>query len=187
MDRLYPINTPTPPGTPIAAPIVTPFPLEDAQLEKITIIIPDGHSGLTGIRILWSGTQIVPFALNYYLTGNDRVIEVKLNSYITVNALSIETYNLDIFAHTFWIEALVTDPPVSGQPSQAVAVDGSAPSITDSQSNDALDSQSILEETDTGGIATDSASDESDETIPPDISSGIPQGATADSLINVST
>jgi hypothetical protein len=186
MDRLYPINTPTPAGTPIAAPLVTAFPLEDAQLEKITIIIPDGHSGLTGIRILWSGTQIVPFALNYYLTGNDRIIEVKLNSYITVNALSIETYNLDVFAHTFWLEALVTDPPAPGQQSTAVMADGSAPSIDDSQANDALDSQSILDESDIGDTSTDDASSESDETLPPDTSFDIPQGATADSLIDVS-
>lgn len=118
MDRLYLLSAFTPKNTAIVAPVSTPWPMEDAHLDRITVIIPDGHAGLTGIRVLWAGTQIIPFSTNVYLTGNDRVVPIQFDDYITVTGLVIQTYNTDIFDHTFFLEAIISDLPLPAiQPS----------------------------------------------------------------------
>jgi hypothetical protein len=144
MDRLYLLSALTPKNTPIVTPVSTPWPMEDAHLDRITVIIPDGHAGLTGIRVLWAGTQIIPFSTNVYLTGNDRVVPILFDDYITISGLVIQTYNTDIFDHTFFLEAIISDLPLPvDQPSmnkQNIAI---LPSIGGT-SIDGLNSDFIL-------------------------------------------
>lgn len=124
MDRLYAISVTVPANTPRAAPVDVALPLEDAQLTRFDITVPDGHNGLTGLRVLWSGQQIVPWGNNSFIVANNRTIPVAFNDYITASGVVFEAFNTDVFAHTFYIELTISDSPTraalmatpSGQP-----------------------------------------------------------------------
>lgn len=109
MNRLYPLTIVTPKATLQSAPLVTPWPLEDAYLTSILIQVPDGHAGLTGLRILWSGQQIVPWGNNSYIVSNNEILTIPITSYITASGLTVHTFNTDIYDHSFYLRALITD------------------------------------------------------------------------------
>jgi hypothetical protein len=112
MDRIYYLVADTPAGTPIATPVTTPWPLEDNQLLSIEIDVPDGHCGLTGIRILQASQQIVPHANNSYFVANDKNTVYPFDDQITATGLVIVTYNTDVFDHKFYLTAVVTNLPL---------------------------------------------------------------------------
>jgi hypothetical protein len=149
MDRLYYQTLTVGAGNSVNTPISQAWPLEDNQLKKIVITIPDGHCGLTGFRILRAQQQIVPFANNLYLVANDRTITYEFDDQISSTGLVLQGYNADIFPHTFYCEATVTNLPAHGTlPEAAVTapVDTSTDSLVD---EDDLTPDSIL---DTGPI-----------------------------------
>lgn len=111
MDRLYYQSCLVPAGTLQASPASFPLPLEDASLKRGNVTVPDGHNGLTGIKILWSNQQIWPWSNNQFLVANNRVIPFDFDDYMTVTGLVIQAYNTDVFAHTFYIEMVVSDTP----------------------------------------------------------------------------
>lgn len=109
MPRLYQLTVTTPSGVEPDLPQADPWPLEDAVLESVTILIPDGHSGLTGIRVKQAQQEIVPWGNDDWLISNDEIITVPIEEQITLSGLVIETYNLDVFEHRFWIRAVIQD------------------------------------------------------------------------------
>jgi hypothetical protein len=109
MDRLYQATILTPPGTTAALPLTSNLPLEDAELVSVTILIPDGHAGLTGIRILQAGKEIVPWSNDDWLISNDEIVTVPIGNQITAVGLQIQTYNTDAFPHKHWVRALIND------------------------------------------------------------------------------
>ena len=114
MSQLWPLTITTPAGTPIDNPLITPWPLVDANLDFIDIIIPDGPSGQLGVAVYWSGTQILPWGSNSWIITNNEKIHTPIDSYITIGGLSVYTYNLGIFDHTIYLRALIkyTTTPV---------------------------------------------------------------------------
>ena len=123
MDRLYLHSVTVPAGTLQAAPHSEPFPLEDAYLILINLILPKGHSGYTGIRILRSGQEIVPYSNTKFIVSNDRVIPISFRSAINASGLVIQAYNTDVYDHTFYLEATITDtPPVTASALQLETV-----------------------------------------------------------------
>lgn len=136
-------STTTPAATPQATPVVTALPLEDALLESIRIIIPDGHVGLTGIRLLQAQQQIIPWDNNEYIIGNDRVIDIPFNGEMTVSGLVAHTYNTGTNVHKHFVEVLIKDLPnpnvlVPTPASAPLIVPQTLPSTADPLSPDAL-------------------------------------------------
>jgi hypothetical protein len=143
MDRLYLFVVTTPAGTSQAAPLTTDLPLEDSLLKELRIIVPAGHSGLTGVRLLQAHQQIIPWDNNSYIVGNDRVIDVPFDNEMTVSGLQAVTYNTDIFDHSHHIEVVITDLELPGRSVNAAQggtaiVTDTAPSQLDPLSPDAL-------------------------------------------------
>ncbi len=103
MKRVYEVQFTVPAGTPIAAPAVQPVVLSDANLDTVRVLVPDGHSGLTGLRITWAGTQIMPYNVGTWLISNDEIFDWPADDEITANGLSLAGYNLDIYPHTFYL------------------------------------------------------------------------------------
>lgn len=141
--RTIPFDVLTPGGTLIASPQSTPLGLEDAKLNEVRVIIPDGHCGLTGIRLLQSGQQIFPWSNLHYLIGNNRVISFPYTGEITVSGLVAVTYNLDTFNHTHYLEIVIEDitarnVAVSNGQSAPVILPGSTAPSLDPLSPDAL-------------------------------------------------
>lgn len=114
MDRLYPLSVDTPAGTTPLLPQSTTWRLEDAKLVSVTFVIPDGHSGLTGIRLLQAGQQIVPYSNDDWFVSNDEIIDVPVNMEMTTSGLTVQTYNTDVFTHRHWLRALITDLQAAG-------------------------------------------------------------------------
>jgi hypothetical protein len=162
MDRLYYQTLTVGAGNSISTPVSQAWPLEDNELTKIVVTIPDGHCGLTGFRILRAQQQIVPFANSQYLVANDRTLTYEFDDEITTTGLVLEGYNNDIFPHTFYCEATVTNLPypAAEPPAEVVTADDtSADSLVD---EDDLTPDSIL---DTGEIPP-----VTDTTPPPPVS-----------------
>src|SRR5713101_4327946 len=101
MDRLYTQQFQVTAGTAVAAPMTLAWPMETARLGTITITVPDGHSGLTGLHVLYLGTLIVPYRGTSWLVANDAVIAVPFNDEVMPVGMTLEAYNLDVFDHTF--------------------------------------------------------------------------------------
>jgi len=109
VDRLYPLTVDTPGGTNSDAPQSTVWALEDSYLQSIEIIIPDGHVGLTGIRVTQAGTALMPYSITEYLVGNDERLVIPFNGEMTARGLVVETYNQDLIHHKHWLRAVVSD------------------------------------------------------------------------------
>lgn len=112
--RYYALNVVTQAGTLIGAPQTTVWPLEDVTLVGIEVDIPPGHAANTGIRVLRSKQQVVPWGNNSYLIANDRLLSVAVNEELTEGKLVIVTYNLDVYDHTHYLRATLADLSQSG-------------------------------------------------------------------------
>jgi hypothetical protein len=100
---VWPVNVTVPLGTPIATPTTTSPNLGDIWIDSIEILIPRGHNGLTGIGIANAGTQLLPYSQTAaYLVGDGDRLTFDFGVEVA-NGLTIQTYNTDIFAHTFYL------------------------------------------------------------------------------------
>lgn len=93
-------------GTAKASPQVNTWNLGNVLLNRLSVRVPRGHAGLTGIVVLYNGLAIFPFGQppSYLVTTGETVgqdfSEEELGS-----ALTIQTYNTDIFDHSFYLRA----------------------------------------------------------------------------------
>ena len=110
-----------PAGTTVAAPLGVDTSFLQAAVSEIRIRIPDGHVGLTGIRLLYADSQVIPVTAGTWITGNDDVIDLPIVGYPTGGDWSVQAYNLGQFSHTFFVLYLVNDQALFGpQPSAPV-------------------------------------------------------------------
>ena len=124
MDRYYPLTLAIPAGTAAVAPVTQAITLEDASLVDVELVIPPGHSGLTGVRVRMSNQQVLPWGSGSWIVADDyrRVFEV--NSEIGRRTVSVQAYNTDIFPHTFDLRFHIRDltsnvdagTPIGGTP-----------------------------------------------------------------------
>jgi hypothetical protein len=98
-----------PAGTPASAPAAFPWTLENGKLNFIQVRIPDGHSGLTGIRFKWSTAVVIPTVGNLFLVANAEVVTIPWDDEIAEDALTVEVYNTDVWDHVFYLRASVSD------------------------------------------------------------------------------
>lgn len=109
MDRYYPLELVVPPQTTEAAPLSTVIPMENSLLVDIEVIIPDGHLGQTGVRILQSQQQILPWGNRSWLRGNGYSRIFQVNEEIGARAMSVQGYNIDFRQHTFLLRFHIRD------------------------------------------------------------------------------
>lgn len=109
MDRYLQATVTVSAGVLQAAPVTAPFTTEDTYLVDIEIIIPPGHAGFTGIRINQSGTQILPWGVNKWLSGNDYSRIFDVNTGIGAKSISITAYNEDVFVHSWIVRFHIRD------------------------------------------------------------------------------
>lgn len=75
-------------------------------LTEGTIVIPEGHKGLTGIRLFYLTKQIAPANTGGFFAGNDTEIPVLMNTRIdrAPYQLVSESWNTDTgYDHTFLV------------------------------------------------------------------------------------
>lgn len=125
MRQYTPISLTVPAGTTQAAPAAKAWSLYPAFVHSFRINIPAGHNGLTGVRIVYHGTPVIPFDLQQFLIGNAGAFEVPFGDEVDQSGVSLQGFNTDIWPHTFYCYADV-DPyyriipgPAAGGPRPA--------------------------------------------------------------------
>lgn len=66
-----------------------------------TIVIPDGHAGLTGIALAQGHTIVVPRNPGAFLSGNDEIETFDLTGYPTGAPWTVFVCNNDLQPHTW--------------------------------------------------------------------------------------
>lgn len=112
MDRYYPVALIVPPGTSISVPVSQSVVLENNLLVDVEIEIPSGHAGFTGVRVLSSKQQILPWGNSSWIIADDYVRVFSWNEEIGANAISVQGYNTDKISHTFYLRFHMVNLPV---------------------------------------------------------------------------
>lgn len=109
MDRYYQLTPSVSGGTDQTSPTAFLIPTEDAFLVDIEVVIPSGHVGLTGVRVLQSRQQILPWANLSWISGDNYSRVFQVNAEIGADSLSVEAYNEDFNNHTFYLRFHLRD------------------------------------------------------------------------------
>jgi len=109
MDRYYQATVTTNPGVTSLAPLTTAVILENALLVDIEILIPTGHTGLTGVRVRQSGQQILPFGSSSFIVADDYLRIFDINTEVGARSISVQSYNNDIYQHTHYLRFHIRD------------------------------------------------------------------------------
>jgi hypothetical protein len=131
MDRYYPLTAVVASATPSTTPTTFFIQLETAELVDVKIQVPAGHVGLTGIRILQSSQQIVPWGnSSWYIADDDREV-FEVNEQVNANSITVQAYNTDIYEHAFYMLFHVADlvGAAAASPGQVLASIGGLPAI----------------------------------------------------------
>lgn len=123
-DRYYPADLTVPPSTPPGSPVSLAVPLEDETLVDIEVVVPAGHVALTGVRVLASNQQILPWGNLSWIKANDYVRVFEYNERIGAAAISIQGYNVDSTAHTFYLRFHIRDVQDANQGAPSTLIGG---------------------------------------------------------------
>lgn len=99
--------------------LTTSWVIGPCILDELHVIIPAGHVGVTGLRVVLQGTPIVPWNdAVHSLTGDNEVVRLTMGIQVS-RTLTIITKNSDRVSHTHYLRALWHDVPlVSDTPRQ---------------------------------------------------------------------
>lgn len=103
-DRVNVANVTCPPNTLAAAPVevfLVQFP--PGIPRKLTVVIPDGHAGTTGIAFGYGHNPVLPDNAGAFISGNDETFSMDLHSYPAGPQWSVFMCNGDRIAHTWQV------------------------------------------------------------------------------------
>lgn len=86
------------------APVEVALPTIDSGTpRKMTVTIPDGHSGLTGIALGYAHQPVIPINPGGYISGNDWTFPFDLSGYPNGPAWSAFVCNGDTQPHSWQV------------------------------------------------------------------------------------
>lgn len=74
---------------------------QDGVVERVEIVIPNGHAGLTGIAMFFSLAQVIPYVGGQFVRGNNRRYSFDLDNLPTGQLWQAFAFNTDIRSHSF--------------------------------------------------------------------------------------
>jgi hypothetical protein len=86
-----------------SAPLEIALPFKPGKPVSVTIIIPDGHAGLTGIALGFGHTAVIPNTRGGYISGNDERIVHDMSTEIPGPQWAAFCVNADRQAHVWEI------------------------------------------------------------------------------------
>lgn len=108
-------NVTCPPSTPVTAPLEVAAVTDTSyQVASVTIVIPNGHAGLTGIALALGHEIVIPRNPGAFQSGDGEVFSHDLTGYPAGSPWTIFLVNLDLQAHvwqTRWALETATAPP----------------------------------------------------------------------------
>ena len=106
--QYWPLQVQVPARTPASAPVAATFPIPQGHLKQLEIQVPAGHHGQTGIRVLYQGVQVYPWSITRsWLIEDGRLRTVEWGDEIMATGVSVQAYNTDLIAHSFYLLAEV--------------------------------------------------------------------------------
>ena len=109
--RVFERRISTPASTAQASPQSTAWPIPQGTLLEVTVIIADGHAGLTGVALQYSGEHIFPFEADSWIEGNDESLDYPLDFEVGGAAVDVLTYNTDdTYSHDHILRIVHEDP-----------------------------------------------------------------------------
>lgn len=120
----FPVTVTTPAGTAKASPLSTLVAVPPALLTCVDLLIPAGHAGQTGFRVVYSGQVILPFNGSdavAWIVGDDDHTTFDL-AFPVSTQLRIQTYNTGVFDHSHYVRFKVDY--------NAISAAGSRPTLT---------------------------------------------------------
>src|SRR4051812_24349081 len=101
-DRVEVQDISCPAGTATSSPLETALTgVVDCQVVKVTIRIPAGHAGLTGIALGYGHNAVLPRTRGRFISGDDEIIEYDMSNYITGPQWAAFTVNADTISHAW--------------------------------------------------------------------------------------
>ena len=100
-DRVEVFDVTCPASTPDTDPVEVVFDAAPGILRKATIIIPDGHAGLTGIALGYGHNAVIPRTTGAYISSNDEHIPFDLTNYPAGPVWSAFVCNNDTIDHAW--------------------------------------------------------------------------------------
>lgn len=98
-----------PAGISSAAPLEQTLAVPQGEVERIEIVIPSGHQGLTGIALLIASAQVLPRPEGTWLIADDRVVTLPIERLPTTGRWAARLYNQDDFEHSWHLEFLIDE------------------------------------------------------------------------------
>lgn len=90
---------------------LTTIPLNEGRIDRIDVSFPDGCVGLTRFKMMYHGTQVLPFNLNESIGYNNHVLQIPMSLDIDTAPfeLQILTFNLDdTYSHTLTVGIVIS-------------------------------------------------------------------------------
>ena len=101
-DRVEVQDITCPAGTPASSPQITDLDgVVACQVVRVTIRIPAGPAGLTGIALGYAENAVLPRTGGRFISGDDEVIIYDLSDYIAGPQWQAFTVNLDTIDHAW--------------------------------------------------------------------------------------
>lgn len=125
--RVYAFTITAPALTAVTAPVMQSCNFPDGTMDQITVQIPNGHCGLTGLQIESGGEQLVPLALGTWFVGDNLVEAFPFTDAPNNGNWNLVAYNTDVYPHTFYVRFYVsenTPAPTSSAPAAPLPVIG---------------------------------------------------------------
>lgn len=87
-----------------AAPVVdTAIPAGPYRLDRVTIVIPPGHCGLTGIQLQYGGNAMIPYDSGW-ISGDNEVYTVEYSDHYPPGASwGVAMINNDAYLHSWQV------------------------------------------------------------------------------------
>lgn len=91
-----------PASTPASAPIETQaYSGGNFTVTAVTILIPDGHLGTTGIALGFAHNPVIPENPGAFISGNDEILRYTLSAFPPGAPWSVFTCNTDSIPHSW--------------------------------------------------------------------------------------
>lgn len=97
-------NYTVPAGTPVTVPSVQgAIPRGPYNLARVTIVIPPGHCGLTGLQLWYGGNAAIPYDSGW-ISGDKEIYTMEVSAnYPPGAAWQVAMLNDDVYDHHFQV------------------------------------------------------------------------------------
>lgn len=102
-------------GTLKSAPAEFGMVFQVGGIERLDLVIPDGHAGLTGIRFNSAHQAVIPITAGSFIVGNNVERSYPLVGYPDHGNWTVSVYNTDVYDHMFHVAVLLREVTTAAQ------------------------------------------------------------------------